>query len=141
MPLNLATTAPGFTEAMQLMHKGEKAMLWVPPDDRLQGPAAGQKPETLVYEVEVVDIDAGAGDPARRRSAARRARRQTKSGHASTSIVRPGTGKDKPRPYDDVTFNYTGVGRRRPDVRHDGDEEAPGEGRRRSASRRRSRRC
>jgi peptidylprolyl isomerase len=31
----------------------------------------------------------------------------TKSG-AKFVVVRPGTGKDKPKPYDNVTFNYTG---------------------------------
>src|SRR5262245_39602904 len=31
MPLNLTTTAPGFTEGMQLIRKGERAMLWLPP--------------------------------------------------------------------------------------------------------------
>src|SRR5882672_3710563 len=55
MPLNLATTAPGFTEAMQLVKKGEKAVLWVPPAIGYKGAPQGT-PETLVYEVEVVDI-------------------------------------------------------------------------------------
>jgi peptidylprolyl isomerase len=45
---DLAHAAPGFREALPLLHKGEKAMLWMPPG---QGTA-----ETLVYEVEVVDI-------------------------------------------------------------------------------------
>jgi FKBP-type peptidyl-prolyl cis-trans isomerase len=30
MPLNLTQAAPGFVEALQLLHKGEKAMLWMP---------------------------------------------------------------------------------------------------------------
>src|ERR1041385_5526713 len=37
MPLNLSTTAPGFTEAMQLLHKGERAILWVPPSIGYKG--------------------------------------------------------------------------------------------------------
>ena len=44
MPLNLATTAPGFTEAMQLVHKGEKAMLWLPPEIGYKGQPQGDKP-------------------------------------------------------------------------------------------------
>ena len=40
--------APAFREALQLLHKGEKAVLWVPPSDSTQ--------ETLVYEVELVDV-------------------------------------------------------------------------------------
>ena len=71
MPLNLATTATGFTEAMQLVHKGEKAMLWLPPTIGLKEQPQAGKAETLVYEVEVVDIDAGAGDPDRRRGSRR----------------------------------------------------------------------
>src|SRR6185312_9610275 len=55
MPLNLATSPPGFTEAMQLVRKGEKAMLWVPPQIGYKGQPQGT-PETLVYEVEVMDI-------------------------------------------------------------------------------------
>jgi len=46
--LDLAHAAPGFAEALQLLHKGEKVVLWMPPS---QGVA-----DTLVYEVEVVDI-------------------------------------------------------------------------------------
>ncbi len=46
--LDLAHVAPGFGEALPMLSKGEKAILWVPPS-----PSA---PETLVYEIEVVDI-------------------------------------------------------------------------------------
>jgi len=48
MGIDVAYAAPGFGEALQELRKGEKAVLWVPPG---QG-----SPETLVYEVEVVDI-------------------------------------------------------------------------------------
>ena len=48
MGIDVAYAAPGFGEALQQLRKGEKAVLWVPPG---QG-----SPETLVYEVEVVDI-------------------------------------------------------------------------------------
>jgi hypothetical protein len=48
MAVDVAHAAPGFGEALQLLRKGEKAVLWVPPG---QGTS-----ETLVYEVEVVDI-------------------------------------------------------------------------------------
>jgi hypothetical protein len=46
--IDVAYAAPSFGEALQELRKGEKAVLWVPPG---QG-----TPETLVYEVEVVDI-------------------------------------------------------------------------------------
>ena len=46
--IDVAYAAPSFAEALQQLRKGEKAVVWVPPG---QG-----TPETLVYEVEVVDI-------------------------------------------------------------------------------------
>jgi len=48
MGIDVAYASPVFGEALQQLRKGEKAVLWVPPG---QG-----SPETLVYEVEVVDI-------------------------------------------------------------------------------------
>lgn len=106
MPLPLANTAPGFTEAMQLLKKGEKAMLWLPPSIGYKGdPAPGSTPETLVYEVEIADIvpappvppDVGV-PPVTALS--------LKSG-IKYVVVRPGTGKEKARTFDTVTFNYT----------------------------------
>jgi hypothetical protein len=46
--LDLVHVAPGFAELLPLLHKGEKAVLWLPPG---QG-----TPEAVVYEVEVVDV-------------------------------------------------------------------------------------
>lgn len=46
--IDLAHSAPGFAEALPLLHKGEKAVMWMP---RSAGTA-----EAVVYEVEVVDI-------------------------------------------------------------------------------------
>jgi peptidylprolyl isomerase len=48
MSVDVAHAAPGFSEAVQQLRKGEKAVVWVPP-----GQGTG---ETLVYEIEVVDI-------------------------------------------------------------------------------------
>jgi hypothetical protein len=63
--IDVAYAAPSFGEALQQLRKGEKAVLWVPPG---QG-----TPETLVYEVEVVDINrrpqSQAGCPRRARPA------------------------------------------------------------------------
>jgi FKBP-type peptidyl-prolyl cis-trans isomerase len=104
MPLNLATTAPGFTEAMQLIKKGEKAMLWVPPAIGYRGAPQGA-PETLVYEVEVIDVVAAPEIPADLKAPPATAL-ATKSG-IKYLVVRPGTGKEKARSFDTVTFNYT----------------------------------
>jgi FKBP-type peptidyl-prolyl cis-trans isomerase len=105
MPLNLTQAAPGFVEAMQLMRKGEKAMLWIPPEIGYKTPPSEGKPETLVYEVEVVDIasapaipDDVAGPPEKAQS--------LPSG-IKLIVLRPGTGKDKARTLDTVTFNYS----------------------------------
>jgi len=103
MPLNLATTAPGFTEAMQKVKKGERAMLWLPPDIGLK--EKSQKAETLVYEVEIVDIQEAPAIPPDVGAPPATAK-QTKSG-IKYEEVRAGTGKDKIGPADDVTFNYT----------------------------------
>lgn len=105
MPLNLAATARGFTEALQLVKKGEKAMLWLPPEIGLKNQPAGKAGETLVYLVEVVDIvDAPpvppdvAAPPADAKA--------TKSGVKYVSL-RSGTGAEKARAFDEVTFNVT----------------------------------
>ncbi len=105
MPLNLATTARGFTEALQLVRKGEKAVLWLPPEIGLKNQPPGKAGETLVYEVEVVDIVAAPAVPADVAAPPVTAK-QTKSGIKYVT-VRPGTGTEKARSYDDVTFNVT----------------------------------
>jgi FKBP-type peptidyl-prolyl cis-trans isomerase len=104
MPLNLASTAPGFTEAMQLMKKGEKAMLWVPPSIGYKGPPQGT-PETLVYEVEVVEVVPA--PPIPEDLATPPASAQALKSGTKLVVLRPGTGKDKPRSFDTVTFNYS----------------------------------
>ena len=105
IPLVLANTAPGFTEAMQLIGKGEKAMLWLPPSIGYKGtPPAGTTPEMLVYEVEVADILRAPAVPAELAPPATAPK--LKSG-LPYAVVTPGTGKDKARTYDTVTFNYT----------------------------------
>ncbi|HEY5927493.1 MAG TPA: FKBP-type peptidyl-prolyl cis-trans isomerase [Kofleriaceae bacterium] len=105
MPLNLSSTAPGFTEGMQQVKKGERAMLWLPPEIGLKEKPKDGPAETLVYEVEVVDIVAAPAippDTAQPPVAAK----TTKSGIKYLE-VRAGTGKDKPTSADDVTFNYS----------------------------------
>ena len=104
MPLNLASSAKGFTEAMQLMRKGEKVVLWMPPELGSKGPPQ-EKPETLVYEIEVVDILAAPEVPADLKDPPATAS-TTKSGAKYVS-VKPGTGKERARSFDTVTFNYT----------------------------------
>jgi hypothetical protein len=48
LSLDVEHAAPAFSETLQLLRKGERAVLWVPPSE--------STPEALVYEVEVVDV-------------------------------------------------------------------------------------
>jgi len=94
MPLNLANTAPGFTEAMQLLKKGEKAMLWIPPSIGYKGPPQGT-PETLVYEVEVVDVVPA--PPIPEDLTAPPATAQALKSGTKLVVLRPGTGRSEER--------------------------------------------
>jgi len=105
MPLNLSSTAAGFTEGMQQVRKGERAMLWLPPSIGLKEQPKGGQAETLVYEVQVVDIVEAPAIPADVAQPPATAK-QTKSG-VKYEEVRPGTGKEKATITDDLTFNYT----------------------------------
>jgi FKBP-type peptidyl-prolyl cis-trans isomerase len=105
MPLYLSKTAPGFTEGLQLLHTGEKAVLWMPPDIGYKTPPAEGKAETLVYQVELTEVlpappipDDVAAPPAKATA--------LKSG-TRFLLVRPGTGKENVRPFDTVSYKFT----------------------------------
>jgi peptidylprolyl isomerase len=104
LPFSLATAAPGFAELMQLLRKGEKAVVWVPPGVpfRAQPQPA---PETMVYEIEVVDVTPAPAIPPDVKEPPAKAQ-AFKSG-IKYEIVRPGTGADKARAWDTVTFNFS----------------------------------
>jgi hypothetical protein len=51
--IDVAHAAPGFRDALPLLRKGEKAMLWLP--------ASPGTPEPVAYEVELVDLVASRG--------------------------------------------------------------------------------
>lgn len=104
MQLNLSTTASGFTEAMQLLKTGEKAILWVPPSIGYKEDHQGT-PETLVYQMEIVEIRPAPPVPAD--VAAPPANAETTKGGSKFVVVRPGTGTEKAKSYDNVTYNYT----------------------------------
>jgi hypothetical protein len=63
--IDIAHAAPGFAEMLPLLRKGEKAVLWVPPSK--------ETTETLVYEVEVVDVVSPSAVAKRAPSVAKRA--------------------------------------------------------------------
>jgi FKBP-type peptidyl-prolyl cis-trans isomerase len=102
--ISLASASPGIFEAMQLLRKGERAMLWVPASigHRTQPPP---DPDTLVYDMELVDIEPAPEIPADLKAPAARAR-ALKSG-TKYVVLRPGTGAAKARSFDTVTFHVT----------------------------------
>lgn len=104
MPLNLATTAIGFTEAMQLVKKGETVMLWLPPEIGYKGAPQG-KPETLVYEIEIADIVPAPAVPPD--LAAPPADAKTLKTGGKYVLVKASGGKERARSFDTVTFDYT----------------------------------
>lgn len=106
LPLNLALTAPGFTEGLQLMHKGETAMLWMPPAIGYKTPPVSTTPETLVYEVEIVDIQAAPPTPDD--VAKPPASAESLPTGEKKLVIKPSTEfKQKAGLYDTVAFDYT----------------------------------
>jgi FKBP-type peptidyl-prolyl cis-trans isomerase len=107
MPLNLSQAAKGFVEGLQLVKKGEKAMLWVPAELGYREPAVNGAPpqEPRVYLVEVADITPAPAIPPDVAKPPDNAQ-TTKSG-AKFVAVHSGTGKDKIKQLDTVSFHYT----------------------------------
>jgi FKBP-type peptidyl-prolyl cis-trans isomerase len=103
MPIKLPQAAPGFVEGLGLLHKGDKAVLWMPPSIGYKAPPSQGAPEALVYELEVVDIEAAppAPDDAGKPPATAIA---LPSG-AKLVVVKPGTGKA--RQFDTVAYLHT----------------------------------
>lgn len=92
MGIDVAYAAPGFGDALQELRKGEKAVLWVPPG---QG-----SPETLVYEVEVVDIKSSTAVASRTPDMSRQATsaQQTTNGQPVMSPEPQPATKAEPQP-------------------------------------------
>lgn len=101
---SLARLAPGFAAAVVSMKKGERAMMWIPPELGYMG-TPETAPETTVYEVELVDIEAGPPTPPNVGAPPANAPR-TASGAPYEHVTR-GPGKEKPRFHDLVTIKYS----------------------------------
>jgi FKBP-type peptidyl-prolyl cis-trans isomerase len=96
---------PGWVETLTDMKLGEKRMVWMPPELAYAG--RGVKPtEVMVYEVELVEIEAAPPVP-ENLAAPPAGARKTASGIAY-QILAPGTGKERPRAWDQVAVHYTG---------------------------------
>jgi peptidylprolyl isomerase len=105
-PLN--RVIPGWTEGLQLMVKGEKRRLWIPGDLAYDG-QPGRPQGTLVFDVELIDIERMPEPPAAPSdvAAAPADAQRTESGLAS-KVIAPGTGTEHPRADSTVTVHYTG---------------------------------
>ncbi len=104
--LPLANASPGFVEGLQLLHKGESAMLWIPPALGYVRPPTSGTPDTLVYQVELIEI--AAAPPIPEDVAAPPASALALPSGMKYVVEKPGTGKDRARFFDSVTFNFTG---------------------------------
>ena len=111
MPMALNSAAPGFTEALQLMKKGEKAFLWIPAEIGFRNkPAAGANNDMMAYEVELIDIQPAPAIPADVAGPDAKAKglEKSKSGISSIPLNPPKDAKsDAVRPWDNAVFNYT----------------------------------
>jgi peptidylprolyl isomerase len=101
---SLARLAPGFAAAVVSMKKGERAMMWIPPELGYLGPPS-TVPEVTVYEVELVDIEAGPATPPDVAAPPPDAKKTSQG--VAYEIVKPGTGTEKPTFQDLVQYNYS----------------------------------
>jgi FKBP-type peptidyl-prolyl cis-trans isomerase len=102
-PMALPQSPPGMAEALQLLKKGEKAMLWIPAAIAYRTPPKAAA-EGMAFEVEIVDIQAAPAVPADV-GAPPASAHKTKSGIAYIE-VKPGSG-DKLRSFDNAVFNFS----------------------------------
>jgi peptidylprolyl isomerase len=105
MPLKLSQSAPGFVEGMQLLHTGEKAVLWIPPNIGYKTPPEDGKPDTLVYEIELVEVQPAPPIPEDVGAPAAKATALTSG--TKFLLVRPGTAKENVRNFDTVSYKFT----------------------------------
>jgi FKBP-type peptidyl-prolyl cis-trans isomerase len=99
---------PGWTEALELMAPGEKRRIWIPESLAYQG-KKGAPAGMLVFEIELLSITRGPKPlpPPEDVAAIPATATVTKSGLAYR-VLKPGTGKDKPKAQSYVQVNYTG---------------------------------
>ncbi len=96
---------PGWTEGMQLMHKGEKMRFWIPEDLAYKG-RKGRPQGMLVFDVKLVEVIAAPKTPEDVKAAPADAKK-TKGGVAY-KVLSKGTGTQHPDPWDQVEVHYSG---------------------------------
>jgi len=106
-PLQMSMQAipPGFAEGLMMLKPGEKAMLWIPPEIGYRDIAKPPKPEAMAYEVELVEVTPAPEVPSDLAKPPADAKK-TAGGNAYV-VLTPGTGTEKPRYFDNTTFNLT----------------------------------
>jgi FKBP-type peptidyl-prolyl cis-trans isomerase len=104
MPMPLNSSAPGMAEALQLLGKGEKAMVWIPAEIGYRAKPVNNA-EQLAYEIEVIDIEAAPPVPADVAAPPASAKKSASGIHSL--VVKAGTGTEKPARWDDVTYMFT----------------------------------
>lgn len=96
----------GWGEGVQLMTKGEKRRLWIPQELAYNG-TAGRPAGMLVFDIELIEIEASPSTPPSDVKAAPADAKRTPSGLAYKSI-REGKGGAHPKATSTVTVHYTG---------------------------------
>lgn len=97
----------GWVELLTAMKVGEKRLVWMPPGVSPTG--RGHEPaQTMVYEIELVDIERAPATP-ENLSAPPDDARTTGSGIAY-QVLAPGVGNASPRAWDLVTMHYSAWG-------------------------------
>ena len=104
MPLDLSGPGSGgYADVLTQLHKGEKAMMWMPAE--LVGKNAQGKAEALVFEVELVDIQPAPPVPAD--VAAPPATARATKGGIRYVVVTPAKNAEKIRSFDTAAFRYS----------------------------------
>ena len=97
---------PGFSEGIQLMAVGEKRRLWIPESLAYKG-ADGRPKGMLVFDVELIDIQASPTAPPPDVAKPPADAKRTSSGLAY-KVIKDGTGSAYPSRSSRVTVHYTG---------------------------------
>jgi FKBP-type peptidyl-prolyl cis-trans isomerase len=106
-PMQLFRESPGWSEAIQMMVKGQKNRVWIP--EKLLTKRPGSPPGGLVMEFEVVDIKQMNQPPPVPKDVAKPARGAKKTaGGVLIKTLKKGTGTEKPTADKTVKVHYTG---------------------------------
>ncbi|MEM9488958.1 MAG: FKBP-type peptidyl-prolyl cis-trans isomerase, partial [Myxococcota bacterium] len=102
-PMPLPQVPPGWSENLSEMTVGEKRLVWMPPDKASRA-ARGGSGDTLVFEIELVEVQKAPPVPAEVAAPPADAKK-LKSGVAY-KVIKPGEGNN-PRSWDNVKIDYT----------------------------------